>query len=91
MLVALGLTAALLWHDRRRPARALHALVALVLLAVFLNAGITGVISGPFARYQARLIWLIPALAGIVAAASLRRPTIASIPPSERDQAVPKA
>ena len=76
VLAALGLTAALLWRDRRRPARELLALAALVLLAVFLNAGITGVISGPFARYQARLIWLIPALAGIVAVASLRRPTI---------------
>jgi hypothetical protein len=38
---------------------ALKAL-GLVLAAVILNAGVCGVISGPFPRYEARLIWLLP-------------------------------
>ena len=53
----------------RRPldadTRRLIALAGLILAAVFFNAGITGVLSGPFARYESRLIWLVPALAAV--------------------------
>ena len=53
------------WRDDR--VRLLTALgLALVLLAA--NAVICGVLSGPFPRYQARLIWLIPLMAGLVIA-----------------------
>jgi len=39
--------------------------VATVLLlgaAVVLNAGVCGIFSGPFPRYQARIVWLLPAI-----------------------------
>ena len=58
----------------RRLPRPVIALALLVLAGVVLNAAITGVLSGPFARYQSRLIWLVPALAGVVVAASRRLP-----------------
>ena len=35
-------------------------LIALIGLGLLLNAAICGALSGPFARYQARLIWLLP-------------------------------
>lgn len=46
-----------------------HARVATVVLLLaglmVVNAAICGIISGPFARYQARLVWLIPIGAGL--------------------------
>lgn len=73
VLLSLALTGAALWPLRSRAAtpvgRQMLAFAVLILAAVLLNAGITGVLSGPFARYQARLIWLIPALAGVALAA----------------------
>ena len=42
----------------------------LLLLAVLVvNAAVCGILSGPFARYQARLIWLLPIGAGLAACA----------------------
>ena len=35
----------------------------LTLFAVVINAGVTGVLSGPFSRYNARIIWLVPLVA----------------------------
>jgi hypothetical protein len=46
-----------------RPRRMLGQFSAWVVFGVILNAGITGVLSGPEARYQARVAWLIPYLA----------------------------
>jgi hypothetical protein len=46
-------------------------LVALVVLPI--GAAITGILSGPHDRYQARLIWLPPLMAA-VSVLSLRRP-----------------
>lgn len=43
------------------------ASILLILGVVTINAGICGVISGPFERYQSRLIWLLPVGAGIMA------------------------
>jgi len=41
---------------------------ALILLGmVVLNAGVCGVLSGAFSRYQARIVWLAPASAAIIA------------------------
>ena len=42
--------------------------VALVLALLVVNAAVCGALSGPFARYQARLIWLVPLVAGLLAA-----------------------
>jgi len=41
----------------------LSRFVVLVLVMVIVNAVLCGVISGPYARYQARVVWLIPFLA----------------------------
>jgi putative flippase GtrA len=46
------------------------AAVVLLLLAVAaVNAAVCGILSGPFARYQSRLIWLLPVGAGLTACA----------------------
>jgi len=44
----------------------LVAASALLLTAVIMNSAVTGVLSGPFARYSARIIWLAPMLALLV-------------------------
>ncbi len=53
------------WRDDR--VRLLTAL-ALTLVLLLANAATCGVLSGPFPRYQARLIWLVPLMAGLTAA-----------------------
>ncbi|MGZ3364638.1 MAG: hypothetical protein ACXWKY_07985 [Caulobacteraceae bacterium] len=57
--------------DRKAPwARdAIPLAVAVAILAgmVVLKAGVCGVISGAFSRYQARIVWLWPAAAGLIA------------------------
>ena len=49
-------------------ARTLATLV-LLLLIVALNAAVCGILSGPFARYQARVVWLLPLVAGLAVCA----------------------
>ncbi len=44
------------------------ALVVLVLAATVANAGIAGALSGPAGRYQARIIWLLPFVSGVLVA-----------------------
>jgi len=51
---------------RRRPAR-LIGLGLIIVATVIFNAFLTGVISGPEDRYQGRVIWLLPFLAGVLA------------------------
>ena len=54
--------------DGQEPARV--AATMLLLAAVILaNAAVCGILSGPFARYQARLIWLLPVGLGLTACA----------------------
>jgi hypothetical protein len=57
--------------DRAAPwsRAATPVVVATLILAgmIVLNAGVCGVISGAFSRYQARIVWLWPAAAGLVA------------------------
>ena len=57
--------------DRAAPwSRAAVPLVAATIIVagmLVLNAGVCGVISGAFSRYQARIVWLWPAAAGLVA------------------------
>jgi putative flippase GtrA len=50
------------WSDDRSR---LMALLVLLIGAVVINAFVCGVLSGPFARYQARITWLITAAAEI--------------------------
>jgi putative flippase GtrA len=47
------------------------AVAAILMLgaAVVLNAGVCGVFSGPFPRYQARIVWLVPAMSLLMAMA----------------------
>ena len=42
--------------------------------ALILNAAVTGALSGPFPRYQARLAWLAPLVAGLVLSSARRPP-----------------
>ncbi len=44
------------------------AVIALVVIALIVNAAICGMLSGVQARYQSRIIWLVPALALLTAA-----------------------
>ncbi len=57
--------------DREAPwSRAATPLtVAVLILAAMLvlNAGVCGIISGAFSRYQARIVWIWPASAGLIA------------------------
>jgi hypothetical protein len=57
--------------DREAPwsRRATPLAVAVAILAgmLVLNAGVCGIISGAFSRYQARIVWLWPAAAGLTA------------------------
>jgi hypothetical protein len=57
--------------DRAAPwsRRAVPLTVAVAILAAMLvlNAGVCGVISGAFSRYQARIVWIWPASAGLIA------------------------
>lgn len=65
----------------RRRGEADPRLVALVVLfgaAIVLNAAVCGILSGPFARYQARVVWLLPAAACLVLAAR-RQPVSSNI------------
>ena len=54
--------------DRRLP-----TIAGFVVAAVIVNAAVCGILSGPFARYQSRLIWLVPLLALLFVADAWRR------------------
>ena len=60
----------LAWRDLALRTR---AAVVLMVTAVALNAAVCGILSGPFARYEARVLWLVPAAALLLHAAR-RRP-----------------
>jgi hypothetical protein len=45
------------------PPPAALPVVLFVLAALLLNAFVCGALSGPYARYQARIVWLVPLLA----------------------------
>jgi hypothetical protein len=50
-----------------RPAVPLTVAVAVLAAMLVLNAGVCGIISGAFSRYQARIVWIWPASAGLIA------------------------
>jgi hypothetical protein len=54
----------LAWIRKRQ---LLLALTIVVVAVVTLNAAVCGVLSGVYARYQARVIWMIPMLAVLLA------------------------
>ncbi len=56
-------------RDWRDPTSRTRATVVLMVLAVALNAAVCGILSGPFARYEARVLWLVPAAALLLWAA----------------------
>ena len=51
---------------RSRSHQRLVLLAGLFGTALILNAAVTGALSGPFPRYQARLAWLVPLVAGLL-------------------------
>ncbi|HVY34154.1 MAG TPA: hypothetical protein VG960_07010 [Caulobacteraceae bacterium] len=69
--------------DRKQPwsheAVRMAAAGAIFLLAVVINAGVCGVLSGAFSRYQARIVWLVPMSAGLVACALGAAPEMAVV------------
>ena len=75
LLIALCQRSTLLGAIRRRsfdwddPMARATAACLFIAAAVVINAGICGMIAGPFARYQARVIWLVPAEALLLATA----------------------
>jgi hypothetical protein len=50
-----------------RPAVPLTVAVVILAAMLVLNAGVCGIISGAFSRYQARIVWIWPASAGLIA------------------------
>ncbi len=50
-----------------RPIVRLVAATLVMIAAVLINAAICGALSGTFTRYQARVVWLVPLAAGLVA------------------------
>ena len=50
-----------------RPSTAVIAAGIVLLGIVVINAGVCGVLSGAFSRYQARIVWIWPASAGLIA------------------------
>jgi hypothetical protein len=52
------------WARRGTP---LIAASIILIGMLVINAGVCGVISGAFSRYQARIVWLVPAVAGLLA------------------------
>lgn len=64
-VLALGLAAAVLALARTVDPRA-RGMVLAVLVAVAANAVVTGGLSGPHDRYQARIAWLLPLMGALV-------------------------
>lgn len=64
------------WREPRVRLLVAFGLVASLLIA---NAIVCGVLSGPFPRYQARIVWLLPMMAGLsIAVAGWRRRRVKS-------------
>jgi hypothetical protein len=79
LIVFASLVAVLRQSRRRRPpgsrpdAERLVSASLLAIVFVIANAAVCGMASGPYPRYEARLIWLLPAMAGLLAI-SMTRP-----------------
>lgn len=87
-----GVLVFLLVARRQRLPFSSQALAVMVLAMLLGNAAITGVLSGPAARYQARIIWLVP-FAGLAMASGLRlmpQPAAAGLRPFTPPAAPPR-
>ena len=51
------------------------AATLLIIAAIVINAGVCGIFAGPFARYQSRVIWLLPAVAMLLPMALISEAT----------------
>lgn len=69
-VTGIAVSCTLLWLPTRRQ-HPISGVVAATLLALIVNAAITGGLSGPHDRYQSRIMWL-PPLVAIIAVASER-------------------
>ncbi len=86
-LVVLAMT---LLVGRRMWTRELAGLLGVITFVIVANAAVTGILSNVEDRYQGRVIWMIPLLAGLAVAAWLRRgdghPVAGSpVPPTVRE------
>ena len=63
IVALIGIAGCCLLVLRRRAGPRAAGFAAVALLALGLNAAITGALSGPHDRYQARLVWIAPAVA----------------------------
>jgi hypothetical protein len=66
LLLAFRLGPALMSLYRRRALHPEQAFALCMILLVCANAVICGILSGPYSRYQARIVWLIPLAALVV-------------------------
>jgi hypothetical protein len=55
-------------------------LAVIIVLGVLVNAFVCGALSEPYDRYQARVVWLIPFVAGLIYQARLHRAASTTIP-----------
>ncbi|RYF22285.1 MAG: hypothetical protein EOO77_04410 [Oxalobacteraceae bacterium] len=65
-LLLLLLAPFVLWFSVRRGDERMSAFVIVVLMTVFTNAAVCGILSGPSDRYQSRVLWLVM-LMGLIA------------------------
>jgi hypothetical protein len=71
------------FRDRHQQSRQqMRAYCLCIFAAILINAVICGALSGPKGRYQMRLIWVLPVIAGAVACYSR------TVPPSGRRKAI---
>jgi hypothetical protein len=56
--------------------RRLLAVAVMFAAGVILNAAVCGILSGPFPRYQSRIVWLVPAGAALLTARLRQRPPV---------------
>ncbi len=86
-LVLAAIAAAWLQPRRGAPAgdhrRRLGAFAIVIVAGVILNGVVCGALSGPWGRYQARVIWLIPMAAALMVGDLLRSPN-ARLPTTSR-------
>ncbi|MBS7789010.1 hypothetical protein KTR66_03330 [Roseococcus sp. SDR] len=73
VLLALLLAPWLLWRAARARDVPRAALILFALVAIGANAAATGALSKPLNRYEARMIWLLPAAVGLTLLARPRR------------------
>ena len=79
-------------RDWSSPAARLAFAMGLLIAALIINAAICGILSGPFPRYQARLVWLLTAAAacGLATLAPARKDMSETTTPMDWIKALPE-